>query len=119
MDGTLGYILGPLKNTSNFLTSIHSTIFTRFLRWWRLQRMLFTVKIFTLITNLHIPIWYLQVAAATDRRHLRIFSTGGMQREVLSLPGPIVAMSGFHDKLMVSVHIGMPLPGNQCIGNVF
>jgi len=56
------------------------------------------------------------VAAATDRRHLRIFSTGGMQREVLSLPGPIVAMSGFHDKLMVSVHIGMPLPGNQCIG---
>ena len=62
-------------------------------------------------------IWYLQVAAATDRRHLRIFSTGGMQREVLSLPGPIVAMSGFHDKLMVSVHIGMPLPGNQCIGN--
>ena len=47
---------------------------------------------------------------------MRIFSTGGFQREVLSLPGPVVAMSGFQDKLMISVHTGMPLPGNQCIG---
>lgn len=56
------------------------------------------------------------VAAATDRRNLRIFSTGGMQKQVLSLPGPIVALSGWQDKCLVSVHLGLPLPGNQLIG---
>ena len=39
-----------------------------------------------------------------------------MQREVLTLPGPAVALSGFKDKLMASVHLAMPLPGNQSIG---
>ena len=39
-----------------------------------------------------------------------------MQREVLTLPGPVVALSGFKDKLMASVHLAMPLPGNQSIG---
>ena len=34
------------------------------------------------------------VAAATDRRNLRLFSTGGVQKEVLSLPGPVVALAG-------------------------
>ncbi len=57
-----------------------------------------------------------QVAAATDRRNLRLFSSGGMQKEVLSLPGPVVALSGYENKLMVTVHLSMPLPGNQCIG---
>ena len=56
------------------------------------------------------------MAAATDRRYLRIFTVGGMHREVLSLPGPVVALSGFGDKIMVSVHLAMPLPGNQSIG---
>ena len=56
------------------------------------------------------------MAAATDRRNLRIFTVGGMQREVLALPGPTVAMSGFKDKLMISAHLGLALPGNQCIG---
>ena len=56
------------------------------------------------------------MAVATDRRNLRIYSVGGMQREVLTLPGPVVALSGFKDKLMASVHLAMPLPGNQSIG---
>jgi chromosome transmission fidelity protein 4 len=55
------------------------------------------------------------VAAATDRRNLRIFSVGGMQREVIALPGPIVALSGYRNKIAVTVHMGMPLPGNQNI----
>jgi chromosome transmission fidelity protein 4 len=39
-----------------------------------------------------------------------------MQREVLSLPGPIVALAGHGSQLAVAVHLGMPLPGNQNIG---
>ena len=56
------------------------------------------------------------MAAATDRRNLRIFTVGGMQREVFALPGPVVALSAFNEKVMTSVHLGMPLPGNQSIG---
>ena len=56
------------------------------------------------------------MAVATDRRNLRIYSVGGMQREVLTLPGPVVALSGFKNKIMASVHLAMPLPGNQSIG---
>ena len=55
------------------------------------------------------------MAAATDRRNLRIFTLGGMQREVLTLPGPIVALSGHKTKIMITVHSGMPIPGNQSI----
>ena len=53
------------------------------------------------------------VAAATDRRRLRLFTSGGMQRNVFSLPGPVVAMAGHADKLLVVVHGGTPLPGDQ------
>jgi chromosome transmission fidelity protein 4 len=53
------------------------------------------------------------VAAATDRRQLRIFSVNGFQREVISLPGPIVALAGQGPYLAAAVHLGMPLPGNQ------
>ena len=38
-----------------------------------------------------------------------------MQREVLTLPGPIVALSGHKTKIMITVHSGMPIPGNQNI----
>jgi len=57
-----------------------------------------------------------QVAAATDRRNLRIFTVGGFQREVLSLPGPVVAIAGQGSNLAVAVHLALPLPGNQNIG---
>ena len=61
--------------------------------------------------------WFIwQVAVATDRRCLRLFSVGGMQREVLSLPGPVVSLAGQGPYLAVAVHLGMPLPGNQNIG---
>ena len=53
------------------------------------------------------------VAAATDRRNLRLFTCGGMQLQVLSLPGPIVSLAGHKDFIMIAVHMGMPLPGNQ------
>ena len=46
---------------------------------------------------------------------MRLFTLGGMQREVLTLPGPIVALSGHKTKIMITVHSGMPIPGNQSI----
>jgi len=54
-----------------------------------------------------------QVAAATDRRNLRLFTLGGLQRQVISLPGPMVALAGYGPYLLVSVHSGLPLPGDQ------
>ena len=55
------------------------------------------------------------IAAATDRRQLRLFSAAGVQREVLSLPGPVLTLSGHGDRLMVAVHTGAPLLGNQTV----
>ncbi|CAL4136064.1 unnamed protein product, partial [Meganyctiphanes norvegica] len=56
------------------------------------------------------------VAVATDRRNLRIFSTGGVQRDVISIPGPIVCCIGHEDMLMVTFHTGMGASGDQQIG---
>jgi hypothetical protein len=38
-----------------------------------------------------------------------------MQRDVISLPGPIVTLAGWGDRILVAVHVGMPLQGNQAI----
>ena len=44
------------------------------------------------------------VAIATDARFLRIFSSKGTQREILSVPGPIVTMAAAKNKLIVAYH---------------
>lgn len=44
------------------------------------------------------------VAIATDSKNLRIFSVMGTLREVISIPGPVVSVTGFDDKLMVVYH---------------
>lgn len=44
------------------------------------------------------------VAVATSARNLRIFMPGGSQREVVSLPGPVVAMNGYGNNLAVTYH---------------
>lgn len=46
------------------------------------------------------------VAVATDSRFLRVFSVMGTQREVISIPGAVVSVTGFDDKLMVVYHSG-------------
>ena len=56
------------------------------------------------------------MAAATDRRNLRLFTYGGTQLQVTCLPGPVVSLAGFKDTLFAVVHMGMPLPGNQLLG---
>jgi len=55
------------------------------------------------------------VAVATNKNHLRMFTAGGMQREVVMLTGPLVTMIGECDKLMVVTHSGHPLPGQQSL----
>lgn len=47
------------------------------------------------------------VAVATDRRNLRIFMIGGTQREIIAIPGPVVAMNGFNNHLLVTYHSGV------------
>lgn len=56
------------------------------------------------------------IAMATDTRNLRVFTVGGTQREVLSLPGPIVCLNGHKNKLFVVYHngAGMKLSVNYC-----
>lgn len=55
------------------------------------------------------------VAVATDKRFLRLFTMGGVQRDIFSLPGPVVCMSGHRDQLMAVFHINNPLPGEQAL----
>ncbi|OWF52969.1 WD repeat and HMG-box DNA-binding protein 1-like isoform X2 [Mizuhopecten yessoensis] len=56
------------------------------------------------------------VAVATDKRNVRLFSLGGVQREMLSIPGPVVCMTGHTNQLMAVYHRGMGIPGDQCLG---
>ncbi|XP_069678187.1 WD repeat and HMG-box DNA-binding protein 1 [Periplaneta americana] len=58
------------------------------------------------------------VAVATDTRNLRIFTVAGTQREVISLPGPVVCLSGHRNKLLAIFHSGMGIPGDQSLGYV-
>lgn len=44
------------------------------------------------------------VAVATDARFLRIFSAMGTQREMISLPGPVVAIAAHDDRVVVAYH---------------
>lgn len=44
------------------------------------------------------------VAVATDARFLRIFSAMGTQREIVSLPGPVVAVAAHDDRILVAYH---------------
>ena len=54
-------------------------------------------------------------AVATNKRFLRVFTIGGVQRHIFSFPGPVVCMSGYRDQLMVVYHMDNPLPGEQAL----
>lgn len=55
-------------------------------------------------------------AVATNKLHLRIFTLSGIQLHVISIPGPVVALSGHGSYLLVVYHIGNPLPSEQSLG---
>ncbi|BFG03318.1 WD repeat and HMG-box DNA-binding protein 1 [Drosophila madeirensis] len=53
------------------------------------------------------------VAVATSASFLRIFSVMGTQREVLSIPGPVVAIAGHEHSLMLVYHSSAPTQTQQ------
>lgn len=53
------------------------------------------------------------VAVATDQKFLRLFTNGGMQSYVLSIPGPALSMSAMDQKLMIVYHNGSGQPDDQ------
>ncbi|KAJ6644470.1 WD repeat and HMG-box DNA-binding protein 1 [Pseudolycoriella hygida] len=55
------------------------------------------------------------VAIATDVNNLRVFSVMGTQRELICLPGPVVAVAGHGDSIMAAFHAGSPINGYQNI----
>ncbi|CAH3160505.1 unnamed protein product [Porites lobata] len=58
-------------------------------------------------------------AVATNKRFLRIFTIGGVQRHIFSIAGPVVCMSGYKDQLMFAYHKENPLPGEQALAVKF
>ncbi|XP_004681910.1 PREDICTED: WD repeat and HMG-box DNA-binding protein 1 [Condylura cristata] len=55
-------------------------------------------------------------AAATSVLLLRLFSIGGVQKEIFSLPGPVVSMAGHGEQLLIVYHRGTGFDGEQCLG---
>ena len=58
------------------------------------------------------------VAAVTSKRYLRIYSLGGAQRQIISLEGDAVSISGSDDALAVVWHEAAPIgpaPGSQVL----
>ncbi|GFR68526.1 WD repeat and HMG-box DNA-binding protein 1-like [Elysia marginata] len=56
-------------------------------------------------------------AIATANRQIRIFTIGGLQRHVFTLPGDVVSLASHRDRLLVAYHRGLsPIPGDQCMG---
>ncbi|OCT68358.1 hypothetical protein XELAEV_18039657mg [Xenopus laevis] len=56
------------------------------------------------------------VACATSALLIRIFSVGGVQKELISLFGPVVCMASHGEQLIVVYHRGMGFDGDQCLG---
>uniref|UniRef100_A0A8C0W7I5 WD repeat and HMG-box DNA-binding protein 1 n=1 Tax=Castor canadensis TaxID=51338 RepID=A0A8C0W7I5_CASCN len=55
-------------------------------------------------------------AAATSALLLRLFTVGGVQKEVFSLPGPVVSIAGHGEQLCIVYHKGTGFNGDQCLG---
>eukprot|EP00795_Rhopilema_esculentum_P013213 gene13213-4031_t len=56
------------------------------------------------------------IAVATDARLVRLFTVGGLQYHIFSIPGPVVAMSFSETQMMIVYHQGTGLPSCQCLG---
>lgn len=49
-------------------------------------------------------------ACATSARLTRVFAISGVQKEIFSLPGPVVSMAGHGEQLVVIYHRGTLRP---------
>lgn len=52
-------------------------------------------------------------AALTDFNYLRVYSTGGVQKAVISQGAPVVTMAGYENLLAIVYHQGPPVHGIQ------
>ncbi|XP_036448689.1 WD repeat and HMG-box DNA-binding protein 1 isoform X1 [Colossoma macropomum] len=55
-------------------------------------------------------------AVGTSAMLLRVFSIGGVQREIFSLPGPVVCLAGHGEQLLIVYHRGTGFDGDQALG---
>uniref|UniRef100_A0A8C0J107 WD repeat and HMG-box DNA-binding protein 1 n=1 Tax=Chelonoidis abingdonii TaxID=106734 RepID=A0A8C0J107_CHEAB len=55
-------------------------------------------------------------ACATSAMLTRVFTIGGVQKEIFSFPGPVVSMAGHGEQLLVVYHRGTGFDGDQCLG---
>ncbi|KAF1497333.1 WD repeat and HMG-box DNA-binding protein 1, partial [Eudyptula minor novaehollandiae] len=55
-------------------------------------------------------------ACATSALLVRVFTVGGVQKEIFSLPGPVVSMAGHGEQLIIIYHRGTGFDGDQCLG---
>ncbi|XP_028257816.1 WD repeat and HMG-box DNA-binding protein 1 [Parambassis ranga] len=55
-------------------------------------------------------------AVATSTLTLRLFSIGGIQREIFSLPGPVVCMAAHGEQLLIIYHRATGFDGEQALG---
>ncbi|XP_035688519.1 WD repeat and HMG-box DNA-binding protein 1-like [Branchiostoma floridae] len=56
------------------------------------------------------------VAVATDKRLVRVWTVAGIQKDVISVPGPVVSMAAYGTQLFVVYHMGTGIPGDQLLG---
>ncbi|XP_073683158.1 WD repeat and HMG-box DNA-binding protein 1 [Garra rufa] len=55
-------------------------------------------------------------AVATSALMVRLFSIGGVQKEIFSLPGAVVCMAGHGEQLLIVYHRGTGFDGDQALG---
>ncbi|XP_009291161.1 WD repeat and HMG-box DNA-binding protein 1 isoform X1 [Danio rerio] len=55
-------------------------------------------------------------AVATSALMVRLFSIGGVQKEIFSLPGAVVCMAGHGEQLLIAYHRGTGFDGEQALG---
>jgi len=55
------------------------------------------------------------VAIATDKRFIRIFTTGGIQTNIFSIPGRVVCVSSHEQFLMIIYHMASGMPEEQSL----
>ncbi|KAK0078713.1 hypothetical protein PV325_002159 [Microctonus aethiopoides] len=53
------------------------------------------------------------IALGTSRRNIRLFMIGGVQREIIAVPGPIVSMNALDSHLIVAYHTGIGASKDQ------
>lgn len=58
------------------------------------------------------------IAVATYARNVRLFTIAGVQKEMFSIPGPVVCITAHTNQLMVVYHKGLAIPGDQCLGTI-